>query len=135
MAENRLQALACETTNTTRPDGPLLDAWDRRNAAWARYEALPDTDLLHTNSAEAECIAIADAAEEIIRIETAATPRGVAIQLWLSLSHTSDASQRSVSELVNREDLASLLSQEDEFDYSTRMHLAALRSLASMGAN
>lgn len=135
MADHGIQAHACKTITDIRLDGPILDAWERRNTAWARYEALPDTDPLHTNAAEAECIAIADAAEEIIRIETAATPRGVEIQLWLSLSHASDASQRSVSELVNREDLASLLSQEDEFDYSTRMHLAALRSLASMGAN
>lgn len=130
MANGLIPAHARNTTVTTNPDVLILDAWQRRNAAWGRVDADPPLP----SAAEAEYIALADAAEEVIRTATAATPRGVEIQLWVSFSHVSDAHQRSVSELGDREDLASLLSQEDEFDYSTRMLLAALRSLKSMGA-
>ena len=128
MADCQLHPHACETTNSARPDGPLLDAWERRKAAWQRCEALPSSDIIEATAEEAECMAIVDAAEVIICNTIAATPRGIACQLWVSLDYSADAHDLGMADAIRREDIASVCAMADGLDWEARLMVAALRS-------
>lgn len=117
---------------TLGTDEAILAAWERRAAAYARYNALPHSEEpggAYTPEEQAEWDII-DAAEEIIRSHVAATPQGVAVQLWAALQHTTD--YRWDDEACQRRDLTTLESRSDELDWNIRLVVAALRSLKSM---
>lgn len=113
---------------SANPDAAIIAAWERRKAAYARFETLPFEDA----AGEAAFWATVDAEEEVIRSATARTPRGVMIQILVALNHT--FTDRETDEALQRGDLASLAANEQDYDWSERMTVAALRSLEAMGA-
>ncbi len=113
-------------------DAAILDAWERRRAAYARYSALPPCDapgcaMSPQEAAEWEII---ETAEEAIRSAVARTPRGVAIQLWTSLAHNTGSNEADVA--IERADLAYFDDLGDRADWNVRLAVAALRSLKAM---
>lgn len=116
------------------PDAALEAAWQRRAAAYERYNALPDFSEpgeAYTPQ-EAACWAAIAEAEEIIRATVARTPGGVAIQLWTLLAHCT--SSREDDAAVTRRDLAHFDRAGKGLDSNERLALSALRSLEAMGA-
>lgn len=114
------------------PDCEILKAWECRNRASALYEALPTSDLDEDTPEERAYREEMDAAEEIIRAATASTPRGAAIQLFVSMAYSGDCGKTAIGNAIEAEDLGFLTSIEDSFDWQTRLTLACLRSLSAM---
>ena len=126
MADTPLQA---DSAHDNSPDTLIEQAWERRQAAYAGYHALPvDADT----QAEAPYWSVIDAAEETIRSTTARTLRGVTIQLWVALDHSQW--DRDESRLIQGADLEALLARDTALDWNARLMLSALRSLAAMEA-
>lgn len=131
--------LQADVAGLTKPaanegDEDIFNAWDRRRAARVRYNALPHSiidsdDLSPEEQAEWNII---DAAEEVIRSTVAATPEGVAIQLWTAFQNFTTSGWEEDACLAR--DLPALEAREDEMDWRVRLILAALRSLKSMEA-
>jgi hypothetical protein len=123
------------------PDADILRAWERRKAAFKRYNSLPmdvDTDPTfdrkdHMTDAERAEWAVIDAAEAEIVTATATTPSAIAAQLWTALSHT--LSERRHDEAAQKGDLAAMLTFEGELEWTERLILSALRSLNAMEAS
>lgn len=117
-------------------DSEILAAWERRTAAYERYDVLPISDdptpgEPYTPEEAAEW-AIIDEAEEAIAAAVATTPRGVAIQLWTALRHCVTSSAHE--EAVHRRDLAALEADAEELDGQGNWLLAAIKSLQAMEA-
>lgn len=115
------------------PDAELIAAWERRMAAWVRYNALPFSELPdETHSPEeAECWAIIEDAEEVIRSSCAKSPRGVEIQLWTSLFHSASTSDDD-NAAMERGDLGYFEGKGDSLNWNVRLAIAALKSLRAM---
>lgn len=137
---SQVQAYICskqggDTPATTErcghTDAAILDAWERRKAAYARYNALPDNkrDFNRTPEEAAEW-RIIDEAEELIRSTTARTPAGVATQLWVSLAHGSGDKESDVA--LEQGDLEYFDQLGSGADWNVRLAVAALRSLKAM---
>lgn len=117
----------------SKPDAEIVIAWGRRAVASAIYSSLPFSDCpgkAYTPE-EAEQIDIMDDAEKVIHDATATTPRGVEVQLWTALVHIEQ--DRDTEAAINIMDLDWFLMDETRFDWSTRLILAALKSLRAMG--
>jgi hypothetical protein len=130
MADISLQTPAAGATG----DAEILAAWERRKAAFERWQSLPfsgeDSDM---SPEQEECWEIIDSAEEVIRGAVAESPRGVEIQVWTALCHIVRGTTMEGAALTRR-DLAYFEAHDEEADYNVRMTLAALRSLRTMGA-
>jgi hypothetical protein len=126
------------TDTTPAPDAAILNAWERRTAAYARYNALPsDVRADPTFSfadgmtdAERREWAIIDEAEADIVEAVATTPAGVAAQLWTALSHI--VTERRHVEAVQRGDLVAMIAFNHELDWNEKLIVSALRSLYAM---
>lgn len=119
------------------PDAAIEAAWQRRQSAYATYNAQPiDQPGIEPGEVETpeekRLWAIIDESEEVIRLTVAGTPRGVSNQLWCCLYH----SVRGVADdaAITRGDLAVLSANEADFNWNVRLALAAQRSLIAMGA-
>ena len=132
IAAPAIAALVAVPAMATDHDAEIIAAWRTRKAAYARYNVLPyaEDDSTYT-PAEAACWAIIDRAEETIRSAVARTPRGAAVQLWVALQHS--LTQRADDEAAQSANLA-YFTDDSERDWTQRMTLAALRSLAAQGA-
>ena len=116
------------------PDQALLDAWDRRVAAFLRYNALPNSETpgdVYTPDEKAEW-AIIDEAEEVIRSHVATTPAGVAVQLWSCLQHSMHYRWSEAACLARN--LGPIEARGQELDWNVRLIIAAIRSLIAIGA-
>lgn len=114
-------------------DTALTEAWQRRVDAYHAYNALPHCETpgeVYTPAEKAQWAKI-DAAENVIRSTLASTPEGVSIQLWTQLSH--NITDRADEAATLRRDLAHFEAQGDMLDWTERLTVAALRSLASFG--
>src|SRR3546814_17834215 len=81
-------------TTFTNNDAAILAAWDRRAAAFAILQALPDNPRGDGETPERHAQwAIIDAAEAAIRSSVAATASGAAIQLWCDVVYLFDVSE------------------------------------------
>lgn len=118
------------------PDRAIVAAWDRRAAAYARYNALPIAERVeapdYLSPEERAEWAIIDEAEAIIQATIAATPQGVACQVWTALHHS--VTGREDDAALHRADLAALEARGEDLDWNVRLLLTALRSLKSMEA-
>ena len=132
IATPAIAALVAVPALATDHDAEIIAAWRTRKAAYARYNVLPyaEDDSAYT-PAEAACWAIIDRAEEAIRSSVAKTPRGVAVQLWVAFQHS--LTKRGDDEAAQSANLA-YFADDSERDWTQRMTLAALRSLAAQGA-
>ncbi len=85
-------------------DAAIIDAWERRVAAYARINAsrVDDTD---EERAEEGAWAIADACDRLIQSTIAETARGIEIQVWTAL-HNSSAYLVEDEQAILRQDLA-----------------------------
>jgi len=120
------------------PDAAMQIAWERRKAAFARYNALPfadDTEAAPAGimtPAERECWDVIDSAERTIERSTATTPQAVAYQLWCAVSHTT--SDRAQEAAAIQGDLATMTALHGELDWNTKLIVAAIRSLQAIEA-
>jgi hypothetical protein len=118
------------------PDWAMIAAWERRQEAFASYNALPDDNqplIDGYGPGERELWAVIDAAEEEIRSATAATTRGAMIQLQCAVFH--NLTHRKDVEAFERGDIAAVeASDQGPPDWSGRLVIAALRSLMAMEA-
>ena len=125
-------ALAAVPALATTHDIEIIEAWRTRKAAYARYNALPMADEPgDMTPAERAEWAIIDKAEAVIRTAVAKTPRGVAVQLWVAFQHTlTDRNDDAAAQSAN----LAYFADDIDRDWTERMTLAALRSLAAQGA-
>jgi hypothetical protein len=132
IAAPAIAAFAAVPVLATDHDTDIIAAWRTRKAAYARYNALPMADEPgYLTSSEIAEWAIIDKAEAVIRTTIAKTPRGVAVQLWVAFQHRmTDRSDDAAAQSAN---LAYFADDSDQ-DWTERMALAALRSLAAQGA-
>ena len=122
----------------TSAEAAILAAWERRKAAFARYNALPiadDTDSTYDandqmTDAERREWAIINTAEAEMVAATAATPRAIAALLWTALSHS--VTDREQAAAAVNGDLAATMAFDVELDWTERLIFAALRSLKAM---
>ena len=118
------------------PDAAIFNAWNRRQAASRDYNALPFADYEDCHGAytpeEQAVLDIIDAAEEEIRSSIAATPQGIALQLWVALHAL--VTQRDDNRAANEADLEYFEHKGEEADWNVRMIVAAIRSLQNMEA-
>ena len=111
-------------------DAAIQAAWDRRAAAYEAYNLLPyDEAVGEYTPEEAAQWAIIDEAEKVIRSTVATSPIGVAIQLWTSLAHSLGTRDDEAATL--RRDLQYFDEREIELDWTDRLVIAAIRSLAN----
>ncbi len=134
MADHGIPAHARNTTTTTRPDGPLLDAFERRRRAYERLDQIDKSPIGKIGAREQALLSIIDAAEIMIRSNLACTPAGAAVQLWCALWHSADIS-RAAQTAAAAGDVIELELLEDELDWDAKLMLAALRSLKEQEAN
>lgn len=119
------------------PDAALEAAWQRRQEAYAAYNAQP-IDHLPLAPGEIETPeekrlwGIINESEEVIRSTVARTPRGVSIQLWCCLYHSVSGATDDAA--ITRGDLAVLSADETALDWNVRLALSAQRSLIAMEA-
>ncbi len=132
IAAPAVAALVAVPALATDHDSEIMEAWRARQAAYARYNGLPyaDDDRTYTPE-EAACWAIIDRAEEAIRSAAARTSRGTAVQLWVAFQHT--VTQRDDDAAAQSANLA-YFTDDSRFDWTERLMLSALRSLAAQGA-
>lgn len=110
-------------------DFAIERAWFRRAAAYAAFVSDPEWE-----DNDKRYWSVIDQQEEIIRAHVAATPRGVLIQLWCALSHSTGAYTLEQDQAVTRGDFDAVEAMGSQMDWSDRLLLAALRSLKEMGA-
>lgn len=125
----RLNAVAAPNAG----DPVIEAAWQRRQEAFAVYNALPDDDGPSTGGyapGEREQWDIIDAAEETIQTTTANTIRGAMIQLQVGLYHATTS--KADESAITRGDFQALRRDDSNLDWPGQMMLAALISLASM---
>ena len=131
IAAPAIAALIAVPALATDHDAEIIAAWRSRKAAYARYNALPyaEDDNTYTPE-ESACWATIDRAEETIRSTVASTPRGTAVQLWVAFQH--GLTQRADDEAAQSANLA-YFTDDSRFDWTDKVALAALRSLAAQG--
>ena len=117
---------AIATHEVADPDAAILAAWNERREAFARYNALP-----HDDPRENDEWAIIDRAEVAIRGQVSKTLNGIAAQVWVGLQYS--LTQRTDDAAAQIGDIA-YFADDERFEMSERMALAALRSLAAQGA-
>lgn len=120
------------TTLTTNDDAAIIAAFERRAAAFATLDGLPDPATTGAGSPEQEAQwAIIDAAEAEICTSIATTPRGAELQLWTAAVYQFDAAEDEGP--CYRADLGHFTAQGDKLDWKDRLFIAALQSLRAMG--
>ena len=113
-------------------DAEIIEAWRTRKAAYSRYNLLPMADGPGDMTPEERAEwSIIDKAETVIRKSVARTPRGVAVQLWVAFQHS--LTSRADDAAAQSANLA-YFADDSALDWTERMTLAALRSLAAQGA-
>jgi len=120
------------TVTTTTADAAIIDAWNARTEAFAKLPGLRPTDTDDYTPDEEAQWAIIDAAEKIIHAGTAATPQGAEAQLWTSLYYLFIDNEQVNA--THRCDVDWFLARDEDFDWSERLALAAIRSLRAMQA-
>ena len=132
IAAPAIAALVAVPAMATDHDAEIIEAWRTRKAAYARYNVLPMMDGPGdmTPEEQAEWLII-DSTEAVIRTTVARTPRGVAVQLWVAFQHA--LTSRADDAAAQSANLA-YFADDSELDWTERMTLAALRSLAAQGA-
>ena len=132
IAAPSIAALVAVPAFATDHDAEIVEAWRTRKAAYARYNVLPMADGPGDMTPEERAEwAIIDKAEAVIRTSVAKTPRGVAVQLWVAFQHS--LTSRADDAAAQSANLA-YFADDSERDWTQRMTLAALRSLAAQGA-
>lgn len=132
IAAPALAALVAVPAMATDHDAEIIAAWRTRKAAYSRYNFLPMADGVGDMTPEERTEwAIIDRSEAVIRTTIAKTPRGVAVQLWIAFQHA--LTSRSDDAAAQSANLA-YFADDSERDWTERMTLAALRSLAAQGA-
>lgn len=120
------------TTFTNNDDAAIIAAWDRRAAAFATLQKLPDNSRGHGETPERHAQwAIVDAAEAEICTSVAITARGAELQLWCAAVYQFDAAEDEGP--CYRADLDYFTAQGDRPDWKDRLLIAALRSLRAIG--
>jgi hypothetical protein len=117
------------------PDADIEAAFQRRQQAYAAYNALPIDNQPVVDGygpGERELMAVIDAAEDVIRRAVATTPRGVMLQLWCAMYHSITKSQDD--DALTRADFAAIDRIDSDLDWNARLMLAGLRSLQAMEA-
>ena len=131
IAAPTIAALVAVPAMATDHDSGIIEAWRTRKAAYARYNVLPMMDGPGGMTPEEQAEwAIIDKAEAIIRTSVAKTPRGTAVQLWVAFQHglngrADDAAAQSAN--------LAYFTDDSRFDWTEKMAIAALRSLAAQG--
>ena len=132
IAAPAVAALVAVPAMATDHDAEIIAAWRTRKAAYSRYNVLPMADGPGDMTPEERAEwAIIDKAEAIIRTSVARTPRGVAVQLWVAFQH--GLTSRADDAAAQSANLA-YFADDSGLDWTQRMTLAALRSLAAQGA-
>lgn len=116
-------------SQTESPDYVIEAAWTRRQGAYAEFLAAAE-DL----SEEQRLWAVVDDAEEVIRSTAARTNRGVLIQLWCALYHSTAATSQEQDDAITRGDFDAVDREDAGLDWNARLMLAAMRSLKAMEA-
>jgi hypothetical protein len=111
------------------PDAAIIEAWRHREAAYAHFWTLPDNGHDHGEQATWRII---DRAEEIIRLTEARSPEGMAIKLWVALSHSVGETEEDKAAV--RGDLDWFVANDRGLNWNVRLLVSALRSLQMMGA-
>jgi plasmid stabilization system protein ParE len=124
-----------ESRRESEPDTAIISAFERRKATFARYNALPVDDATYDphdsmTDAERECWSIIDAADGVIGRSIAATPQGIAAQLWTCLSHS--LTEREEHAAAVNADMAALEAVEQGLDRTDKLILAAIKGLREM---
>jgi hypothetical protein len=116
----------------TTSDTAILDAWERRAAAFLKVRAMPDdpTTVGETDEQSAQW-SIIDVAEAEICTSVATTARGAELQLWTAAVHQFDAAEDEGP--CYRADLKYFTEQGDRRDWKDRLLIAAIRSLRAIG--
>lgn len=114
-------------------DAAIIEAWERRKAAYLEFNAHPliGTGDLVGDQEEERLWAIIDEAEAFIRQTTAKTPQGIEVQLWMALYHSVSLTHNGDS-IVLRGDLPAVEQIESGLDWNARIIVAAIRSARSM---
>lgn len=130
------------TTSTTAPakdaltshhDAAIIAAWDRRAAAFATLQELPENSRGDGETPERHAQwAVIDVAEAEICTGVATTPRGAELQLWCAAVYQFDAAEDEGPCYLG--DLDHFTAQGDRLDWKDKLLIAALRSLRAMQA-
>ena len=132
IAAPAVAALVAVPAWATDHDAEIIAAWHARKAAYSRYNVLPMADSVGDMTPEEQAEwTIIDKTEGVIRSTVAKTTRGAAVQLWVAFQHT--LTNRSDDAAAQSANLA-YFTDDSERDWTERMTLAALRSLAAQGA-
>lgn len=131
MGADSTRAPVGATTLTTQDDAAIFAAWDRRAAAFATLQELPNNVRGDGETPERHAQwAIVDDAETEIHAAVAATPRGLELQLWTALhNHYQDA---EAAEAASRGDLDWFNANDSELDWPDKLFVAAMRSVRAM---
>ena len=121
------------TTFTNEDDAAIIAAWDRRAAAFATLQELPENPRGEGETPERHAQwAIIDVAEAEICTSVATTPRGAELQLWCAAVYQFDAAEDEGPCYLG--DLDHFAPQGDRLDWKDKLLIAALRSLRAMQA-
>lgn len=119
-------------TMFTNNDDPVVLAWGRRAAAFAKLPELrPEDDNDDYTPAEQEQWDIIDAAEKVMQSSVATSSQGAEVQLWVNLYYLFLDNEQV--EATHRRDIDWFTARDEQFDWSERMVLASIRSLRAMG--
>lgn len=119
------------TTFTTKNDKAIIEANQRRLAAYAELDRLATSSADNRSPAEEAQWAIIDAAELVMMSSVATTPRGLEAQLWTALHNFYQDAEPA--EAANRADLDWFNAKHEELDWTDKLFVAALRSVRAMG--
>ncbi|MDF8334139.1 hypothetical protein [Novosphingobium cyanobacteriorum] len=120
---------AGETAFATDPDAAILNAWQRRVAA---YAVINSETLGPSDKAADPHWHIVDECDKLIQSTVAKTPLGIETQIWVAL-HNSAAYVLDEENAILRMDLEYVAQHTDDFDWAAMPMVAALRSLRAMG--
>ncbi|HWW56384.1 MAG TPA: hypothetical protein VN047_05795 [Sphingopyxis sp.] len=112
---------------TVNPDAGILAAYESWRAALAIYNVPRDRD---DNDVERAAMDMICAQEGVIQQATAATPKGVEVQLWTFLENST--SDQADNEAIQRGDLDYFVSKGGDMDWHERLVVAAMASLRAM---
>lgn len=113
----------------TGPDAEILNAWQRRVAA---YAVINSETLALGDKATDPHWRIVDECDKLIQGTVAKTPLGVETQIWVAL-HNSAAYVLDEENAILRMDLDYVAEHVNDFDWAAMPMVAALRSLRAMG--
>lgn len=129
MKPDSISPPAGATAFTTNDDADIIAAWDRLRAANDGLDAIVDQ-----NTETPEMVALwkaRDAAESDIQAATANTVLGVEMQLWCNLMHS--VPKAADESAVLRRDIQYFTARDEQWDWTERLILSAIRSLRAMG--